>query len=290
MIPYGRNRIDTFLPEGRRLEPQGSGVRMLLDLLHRSRLQFPGMAMGFLRRMLDEARDHVRSRVVGGRTLSTYDQVQDRMAELQAAFTACSAMCSYTAGVAGVGNDCSVLSLPANSIKSVITDMMQASSQALLQLVGAKGYRRDHIAGSAVVDSRPFQIFEGSNDILYEQISEAVLKSMGRLKETNLYRFLAGFDLTSRAAAGVRDLLDFSVVSGIPQRRMVDLGRILGRIISMQMVIDLGDRGYRKDLVDNCLSMMRRQIRAFAGSFRDPLQTKLVDEYEEGSSWLGFLP
>jgi alkylation response protein AidB-like acyl-CoA dehydrogenase len=290
IIPYGRNRIDTLLPAGRRLKPDGSGVRMLLDLLHRSRLQFPGMAMGFLRRMLDEAHDHVRSRVVGGRTLSAYDQVQDRLAEIQAACTACSAMCSYTTGVAGVGSDCSTLSLPANSIKSVITDMMQASSQALLQLVGAKGYRRDHIAGSAVVDSRPFQIFEGSNDILYEQISEAVLKSMGRLKEANLYRFLAEFSLTSRAVARVRELFDFSVESGIPQRRMVDLGRILGRLISMQMVIDLGDRGYRKDLVDNCLSIMRRQMQSLAGRFRDPLRTELVEDYEEGSSWLSFLP
>jgi hypothetical protein len=31
-----------------------------------------------------------------------------------------------------------------------------------------------------VVDSRPFQIFEGSNDVLYQQITESVLKSMRR--------------------------------------------------------------------------------------------------------------
>lgn len=67
--------------------------------------------------------------------------------------------------------------------------MMQSAAQSLLQLVGAKGYRRDHIAGSAVVDSRPFQIFEGSNDILYEQISDSILKSMKKVKEANLSRF-----------------------------------------------------------------------------------------------------
>jgi alkylation response protein AidB-like acyl-CoA dehydrogenase len=76
-IPYGRNEIDTTVPASRRLEPLSSGVRMLLDVLHRSRLQFPGMAMGFLRRILEEARAHVTRRTVGGHTLAQYDQVTD---------------------------------------------------------------------------------------------------------------------------------------------------------------------------------------------------------------------
>ncbi|MFW5842310.1 MAG: acyl-CoA dehydrogenase family protein [Spirochaetota bacterium] len=287
MITYGRNRIDAYLPSDRKLASDGSGVRMLLDLLHRSRLQFPGMAVGFLRRLLDEARDHSRSRVVGGKRLADYDQVQDRLAELQAAYTACSAMCVYSSDVAGVDNDCSVHAFPANSIKSVVTDMMQSAAQSVLQLIGAKGYRRDHIAGSAPVDSRPFQIFEGSNDILYEQISEFVVKSMNRLKESNLYRFLGSFELTSRAAARVRELLDFTLESGVPQRKMVDLGRILGRLVSMQMVIDLGDRGFRKDLIDNCLAMMRRQISSLVGTYSDPHRVTLVEDYDRESSWLG---
>jgi alkylation response protein AidB-like acyl-CoA dehydrogenase len=287
MISYGRNRIDTHLPADRRLTSSGSGVRMLLDLLHRSRLQFPGMAVGFIRRLLDEARDHSRSRVVGGKRLADYDQVQDRLAELQAAYTVCSAMCVYSSDVAGVDNDCSVHAFPANSIKTVVTDMMQSAAQSVLQLVGAKGYRRDHIAGSALVDSRPFQIFEGSNDILYEQISEFVVKSMTRVKESNLYRFLTSFDLTSRAATRVRELLDFSLEPGAPQRKMVDLGRILSRVVSMQMVIDLGERGFRRDLIDNCLAMMRRQISSLVGTFSDPHRITVIEDYDRESSWLG---
>ncbi|WP_321991387.1 acyl-CoA dehydrogenase [Marispirochaeta aestuarii] len=290
MIPYGRNRIDTHLPSERRLIPEGSGVRMLLDLLHRSRLQFPGMAMGFLKRLLDEARQHVRSRKVGGKSLSSYDQVQDRMAVLQSYYTVSSAMCAYSTGVAGVEKDCSGLALPANAIKSVITDMMQSAAQTVLQLVGAKGYRRDHIAGQALVDSRPFQIFEGSNDILYEQIAETALKSMNRLKETNLYRYLKNSDLTSRASSWMRDSLDFSLKSGLSQRKKVDLGRILGRLISVQMVMTLADRGFRQDLAENCLGIIKRRIQSLLGSFADSRGIQLVEDYEEGSAWLGFIP
>jgi len=290
MIPYGRNRIDTHLPADRRLKPEGSGVRMLLDLLHRSRLQFPGMAMGFIKRLLDEARQHVRSRRVGGKPLSGYDQVQDRMAVLQSYYTVSSATCAYSTETAGVEKDCSGLALPANAIKSVITDMMQSAAQTLLQLVGAKGYRRDHIAGQALVDSRPFQIFEGSNDILYEQIAEAVLKSMQRFKESNVYRYLKTSELASRAAVWMRESLDFSLTSALSQRKKVDLGRILGRLISVQMVMNLGDRGFRQDLIKNCLGIMKRQIQSLLGNFSDSQEIHLIEDYEEGSSWQGYIP
>lgn len=290
MIPYGLNKIDTTLPEDRRLTPLSSGVRMLLDLLHRSRLQFPGMGMGYLRRLLDEAISHTRTRLVGGRPLSEYDQVQDRLAELQSSYTICSAMCAYTTNVAGVDRDCSTDALPANSIKTVVTDLMQAAAQSLLQLVGAKGYRLDHPAGRALVDSRPFQIFEGSNDILYQQISESVLKSMTKLKQTNLYRYLSSLDLTTGAADYFRTSLDFVPDRALPQRKMVELGRALSRIISMQMVLDLGNRGFRQDLIENSIGIIRRDVSRLLTSFSDDAHPRVVDEYQDGSSWRQFLP
>ncbi len=290
MIPYGRNVIDTVVPEDRRLTPLSSGVRMLLDLLHRSRLQFPGMAMGYLRRLLDEAIDHTRTRLVGGRPLRDYDQVQDRLAELQSSYTVCSAMCAYTSSVAGVDHDCSTEALPANSIKSVITDLMQSAAQSLLQLVGAKGYRLDHPAGRAVVDSRPFQIFEGSNDILYEQISEAVLKGMTKLKESNLHRYLKTLHLTDRAADYFHTVLDITPDRSLPQRKMVDLGRALGRIISLQMVLDLADRGFRRDLADNAVAILRRDVTRLLASFSDASTPLVVEDYQADSGWLSFLP
>mgnify|MGYP006201935277 CR=1 FL=1 len=103
---------------------------------------------------LDEAIDHCRTRHVGGAPLTSYDQVQSRLVKMQSAYTVCSAMCAYSSEHASLENDLSRNSIEANSIKSVLTDMMQDASQSLLQLVGAKGYRLDHIAGRGTVDSR----------------------------------------------------------------------------------------------------------------------------------------
>lgn len=285
MIPYGLNRIDAIVPEARKLEPKTTGVRMLLDLLHRSRLQFPGMAMGYLRRLLDEAVAHCKNRVVGGKPLFSYDQVQQRLARMQAAFTACSGMCAFSSTAASVDNDCSGSALTANSIKTVVTDMMQSAAQSLLQLVGAKGYRNDHIAGSAVIDSRPFQIFEGSNDILYQQISEFILKGMGRVRETNLYRYLADFQQTSRVADYLKGSLSFSLGSDLPQRKTVELGKALGRIVSMDMVMRLGDQGFRKELIDNCLAIMKNDVETILHRVSSMSDTAVVEDYQEGSAW-----
>lgn len=290
MIPYGLNRIDAVVPESRKLEPKTTGVRMLLDLLHRSRLQFPGMAMGYLRRLLDEAVTHCKERMVGGKPLFAYDQVQQRLARMQAAFTACSGMCAFSSSAASVDNDCSGSALPANAIKTVVTDMMQSTAQSLLQLVGAKGYRMDHIAGSAVIDSRPFQIFEGSNDILYQQISEFILKGMGRVRESNLYRYLADFPNTSRVADYLKNSLSFSLTPDLSQRRTVELGKALGRIVSMDMVMKLGDQGFRKDLIDNCLSVMKTDVDAILHRFSSMADANVVEDYIDGAVWQDALP
>jgi alkylation response protein AidB-like acyl-CoA dehydrogenase len=287
MLPYGRNRIDVRIPGNQKLQPEGSGIRMMLDLLHRSRMQFPGMGMGFLARMLDEAVTHCKDRQVGGKSLFGYDQVQQRLSRLQSAYTVCSAMCLNSAGKAGVENDLSGIGLEANSVKTYVTDLMQAAAQSLLQLVGAKGYRLDHIAGRSVVDSRPFQIFEGSNDILYIQIAEAIQKQMQQKKETRLLSFLSTYELTSSALAGgrFRGLLDFSLAMPLSQRKLTELGAIISRVVAVDMVIRLADTGYNKALIESCLMNLNQELSALVGGYNSAVPSDYVEYYGENSSW-----
>ena len=285
MLPYGRNRVDIEVPDSARLEPQSTGVKMMLDVLHRSRLQFPGMGMGYLRRMLDEAVAHCRERFVGGQSLLDYDQVRARIGRLQAHVTNCAALCLDTAENAGTDRDLSGESLKANAFKTTCSDWMQESAQSLLQLVGGQGYRADHIAGRSIVDSRPFQIFEGSNDILYQQVTESVMKSMRRVKETHLGRFLASEPLTARAAQALGDVLAFELDWKMPQRKLVELGRAISRVVSMEMTIELGERGFAADLIDNALDDSRGEIRTIIEGFRTSRLVTLLEDVS-APDWL----
>ena len=284
-IPYGRNILDVKIPKVQRLIPQTNGVQMMLDLLHRSRLHFPGMGLGFVKRMLDEAIDHCRQRLVGGKSLFVYDQVQQHLARLQANFTIVSAISKHSVGVAGIENDLTGLGLEANIVKTVTTDLMQDSSQTLLTLVGAKGYKLNHISGRGTVDSRPFMIFEGSNDILYAQIGEAVVKMMKTAKENGLYLFMATHRLSQNAAKHLKDLIAFDLDLQMPQRKLVELGRVMSRVVSMDMVIKLGDAGFRNDLIEGAVSLLRQEITTLVSHFSYLQPTRVVEDYDLGSDW-----
>jgi alkylation response protein AidB-like acyl-CoA dehydrogenase len=285
-IPYGRNKIDVYIPEEQKLIPRTTGIQMLLDLLHRSRFQFPGMGLGFIKRILDEAISHTKSRLVGNKYLFDYDQVQHRLTRLQANFTICSAFCLKSGEIAGIENDLSSLGLEANITKSVTSDIMQESAQSLLQLVGAKGYKLNHIAGRSVVDSRPFQIFEGSNDILYHQIADSVLKLMKTAKEKSVYQFLKGF--TTRAADRIKDIVSFDIDAPLVQRKLVEFGQVISRIVSMDLVLYLEESGFRKDLIDNTVIVLKQEISSLLNTFQFANNTQVVVEYEEDSFWLDY--
>jgi alkylation response protein AidB-like acyl-CoA dehydrogenase len=285
-IPYGRNSIDVYIPEEQRLIPYTTGIQMLLDMLHRSRFQFPGMGLGFIQRMMDEAISHTKFRLVGNKSLSTYDQVKHRLTRLQSNFTICSAFCLKSGEIAGMENDMSSLGLEANITKTVTSDIMQESAQSLLQLFGAKGYQLNSIAGRSVVDSRPFQIFEGSNDILYHQIAESVMKLMKTARENSFYQFLKGY--ATRAADHIKELVRFDLDIGLSQRKLVELGQIISRIVSLDLVLYLEEKGFRKDMIENTLITLKQDISGLLSTFHFANKTQVIVEYKEDSNWLDF--
>ena len=285
MLPYGKNKVNIEVPASHKLEPNGTGITLMLDLLHRSRLQFPGMGMGFLRRMMEEGINHCRNRYVGGQSLFDYDQVKSRITKLQSYFTVCSAMCNFTSVNVPLEKNTSRMDVQANSIKSVVTDYMQKASQSLLQLTGAKGYRLDHIAGRSTVDSRPFQIFEGSNDILYQQISESVIKMMRKFKSTNLYDFLKEYEPTKKSSDYFKDILNFELDTKMPQRKLVELGKALGRMVSMEFTLDLGDQGFNKELIQNAILVLQEEINSILNTFQKGSINDVVEDFQINSSW-----
>ena len=287
-IPYGRNHVDIELPATHKLQPHTTGIKMMLDLLHGSRMQFPGMGMGFIHRMLNEAIDHCKQRFIGGRSLLGYDQVQHRIAKLQASYTICTAMCVNSSRKVSSDIDMAPHGLEANAVKCITTDLMQEAAQSAMQLIGAKSYKLNHIVGRATVDSRPFQIFEGSNDILYAQITEGLMKQMKRAKQKNLLKFLKGYNLTHQAADYVKGLINFNLNMEMSQRNSVELGKVIGRIISMNHVLELAQKGFRKDLIEGAITMLQQDISKLIAGFSFNNKTSVIENYEENSKWINF--
>jgi hypothetical protein len=188
----------------------------------------------------------------------------------------------------GIENNLASAAVEANSMKAHITDLMQESAQTLTQLSGANGYKAESIGTRGIVDSRPFQIFEGSNEMLYTQISEIVLKLMNRQKEMNLSGFLKIYDLTEKAADYFKSILNFTVDVKMPQRKIVDLGKIISKVISANQVVELGIKGFRPDLIRDSLENLRQEVSILVSSFKFLTSISPIEEYKENSSWLSF--
>lgn len=264
-IPYGRNHIDVEVPLDHRLNGGRGGLRMMLDVLHHSRMQFPGMAIGFLRRLADEAVRHTRERAVSGSSLIDYDQVQARVARMQGRLALVSALSLYAIEHAGADVDLSREAVASNAAKTVCSDYMHDSAQSLLQLVGARGYATDHIAGRSVVDARPFQIFEGSNDVLYAQIGSRTLEQMRKRKTSRLGDELRADYPEAVDLARLGSELDVTVAERPAQRRIVDLGVIVSRLHALTALAELARRGFPAE-----------HIAAGAGTAGEEIRTRLT--------------
>lgn len=287
-IPYGLNNINIKVPSSNRLNPESTGIKLMLDTLHRSRLQFPGMGMGFIKRLLDESLKHCNERIVGGQSLSAIDSVKFQLSRIQTAYTLCTAMCSYSTEVSSIENDVSGNAIDANSIKALVTDLMQESAQISLQLAGANGYRLDHIAGRSVVDSRPFQIFEGSNEMLYAQVAEGILKLMRKSKLTNLLAFLKQYKDTELASPFFSSILNFEIPDVPKQRQLVTLGRILARIICFQLVLKINNKGFSDTMTELTRQHMVMDLDMLIGQWVSVVHGDPIMDYNENSDWSKF--
>lgn len=289
IIPYGLNTLDLEIPKNQKLIPESTGIKMMLDILHRSRLQFPGMATGFIKRMLDEAIRYCKDRIVSKANLLAFDQVQFQLARIQSAFALSSAMCFRSAKLSGLEHNLANNGLEANSMKTVVTDLMHESAQILTQVSGAKGYRISHIGGRGIMDSRPFQIFEGSNEMLYSQISEMVTRAMRSAKVSNLLDYLKSQDLTAEASNFFKKDLNFNIDTKLSQRKQVNLGKIIARVISVGYVVEMGNEGFRKDLIHNCITIVQQEVSGLLSFFHFDNSVKVVEDYALDSSWSNYV-
>ncbi len=287
-IPYGMNHVDIKVPEVNKLQPESTGLKLMMDLLHRSRLQFPGMGMGYIKRIMEEAVDHCRNRYIGGKSILSLDQVQLLVTRIQSAFTICSAMCHKSAKISGIENNLSLAGVEANSVKAHISDLMQECAQILTQLLGANGYKTESLGARGIIDSRPFQIFEGSNDMLYTQISDSILKMMSRVQEGNLFKFLKSYDLTKEAAGFFKSILNFNVEPNISQRKRVDLGRVISKLTSAEYVMNLGNSGFNTDLVNSSLKTLQHEVSLVINSYNHHTDTEVIDHYQDNSAWQAY--
>jgi hypothetical protein len=57
----------------------------------------------------------------------------------------------------------------------------------------------------------------------------------------------------------------------------------------MDMVIKMEDAGFRNDLIDGAISMLRQEIATLVSHFAYQQPTQVIADYQDNSSWSDFV-
>jgi alkylation response protein AidB-like acyl-CoA dehydrogenase len=239
-ITYGRTRYSNVtIPESHVITPSGgSALRDILDTLFRSRMGVSAIAAGQCRRLVDEVTERASSRVSFGRIIAEYDQVQFRLSGLRGMEQINQSLWHFVGDWKDTHNDVSGDQVLANAVKVMATDALAAAADSAVQVFAAAAYKRNHVIGRSFTDSRPFQIFEGSNDVLLENTYEVLASRYGGLdaEAAGMEFERYGLSVSDDIPAAVRDALMSS--EELSQRRKV----LYGKIVSWMLVQSVLER------------------------------------------------
>lgn len=237
-IDYGRNEIDAIVPAYRRLNVPGERLDGALDMLCASRLSMCAMASGFITRIHKEALEHAASRKIGNGALQDIAFVQYRIKRIAAGKTISKALLSYVSRYNDFRETLTDNFFEAQAIKTLSTDKMLESALNYQQICGGDGYRYDapgNSAAYALLDSRVYTVFDGTNDLLNQQIAEYCIEQS---KGGTVTQFLSGYEKTRYGLKHID--FDLSVLNkNENQAKKVFNGQVIARIFGLNCLNDV---------------------------------------------------
>ena len=104
-------------------------------------------------------------------------------------------------------------------------------------------------------------------------------------KESNLFNYLSNHNLANKAAQLSKDWVSFDVDMTLPQRKVVELGKLLSRVFSLNFVLDMENTSFRADLINNAVDVLRTEIAVLFSSYSYQTAVAVVQDYEDNSQW-----
>ena len=159
---------EVFVPEENLLGQEGGGFRHLMSTLQFSRSGQASSATGQSQRAVDIVVAHVKERVQFGRTLSRFQSVQHRLADMQTRVDQTRLMLYRLAWLVDRNERCRK---EAAQAKMLASECLQYVTHHGMQLLGSFGYSSESDMQRLWRDSRLYTFGEGANEIQRELIA-----------------------------------------------------------------------------------------------------------------------
>ena len=168
------NFQDCRVPKGNLVGKEGDGFKIAMAGLDGGRLNIGACSIGAAQTCLDRAIDYMKDRKQFGRSLSEFQALQFRLADMATELEA-ARLLLYKAATAVDGKTADATKLAAMA-KRLATDTGFKVVNDALQLHGGYGYLRDYPIERFLRDVRVHQILEGTNEIMRVIIARDLLK------------------------------------------------------------------------------------------------------------------
>ena len=165
---------DCRTPVANRLGGEGEGFRIAMAGLDGGRINIAACSVGTARAALEAAKAYLKERKQFGQTLSEFQALQFRLADMATELDAARLM-MYRAASA-IDNGDPDATMYCAMAKRFATDIGFKVCNEALQLHGGYGYLRDFPLERHVRDVRVHQILEGTNEIMRMIIARRLLR------------------------------------------------------------------------------------------------------------------
>lgn len=165
------------VPKENLVGKEGAGFIVTLKTLDESRPGVASQGVGLAQGALEEAVAYARQRVQFGQTISSFQAIQHMLADMATQVEAARALVYAAAKTidSGVSNFTEIGAMA----KLFASDVAMKVTTDAVQVFGGVGYTRDYPVEKMMRDAKILQIYEGTNQILRNDIISHVYKRKG---------------------------------------------------------------------------------------------------------------
>ncbi len=169
---------DCRVPDESLLGREGTGFIIAMRTVDRSRPGVGAQAVGIAQGALEAAVDYARQRIQFGHPISSFQAVQHMLANMAIELEAARALVYAVARTIDAG--AKDFSEEAAIAKVFATDMAMKVTTDAVQIFGGVGYMQDYPIEKMMRDAKITQIYEGTNQVLRNEIALELLKRKAR--------------------------------------------------------------------------------------------------------------
>ena len=162
---------DCRVPEENLVGQRGHGFRQFLQTLDGGRIGVAAMGVGLAQGALDEALAYAKQRIAFGRTISTYQAIQTKLADLSTEIEAARLLTYRAAVEKDAGRN---FSLTAAQAKLKTGRLAVKASEEAVQIHGGYGYIEEYPVCRFYRDAKVLTIGEGTDEVQQMVIARAL--------------------------------------------------------------------------------------------------------------------